>query len=130
MLLITDEVSDKKYDLIMDVVSFCYMKLIPSYDIDINILVKNTKEKNLKGWCQHNFGNEYEICVHNKLSTKELVKTLCHEMVHVKQNVNNEFFDETVWRGKKYHIHQLWEIEAYEMESVLYQEYYRNIKNG
>ena len=130
MLVITDKVSNRKHNLIMDVVSFCYMKLIPSYDININISIRNTKDKDLKGWCQHNFDDEYEIRVHNKLSIKELVTTLCHEMVHIKQRVKGELVNDMTWRGKKYTEEQPWEVEAYAMESILFQEYYRNIKNG
>ena len=55
------------------------------------------------GWCMMEDTNrEFEIEVANNLSLKELVTTICHEMVHVKQYARKETcgYGEK-WKGKK-----------------------------
>ena len=43
------------------------------------------------GWCMMEDTNrEFTIDVHNKLTLKDFVLTICHEMVHVKQYTRKE----------------------------------------
>lgn len=66
------------------------------------------------------------IELHPGIGAKNILSTLAHEMVHVKQYINGELNDEmTLWKGKKvdsdkmdYWVHP-WEIEAYGIEAGL-----------
>jgi hypothetical protein len=66
------------------------------------------------------------IEIHPHLGSRRILETLAHEMVHVKQYIENETNDElTRWRGKKvdpdkidYWV-QPWEIDAYGRETGL-----------
>jgi hypothetical protein len=69
----------------------------------------------------------------------EMMSTLAHEMVHLKQYVKNELFDcsngiTTKWHGKLLNVKDSdyfdfpWEIEAYGKEVGLIHKYYRKYK--
>ena len=80
------------------------------------------------GWCMMEDTNrEFTIDVHNKLTLKDFVTTICHEMVHVKQYARKETcgYGEK-WKGKKINpktaYYDLpWEKEAYKMQDSLAQ---------
>lgn len=78
---------------------------------------------------------EFIIRIDNYISLKRVLKTLTHEMIHVKQYTKNELYDylrdhnKSRWHRKivntnkvKY-INHPWEIEARSLESVLYKKY-------
>lgn len=66
------------------------------------------------------------IEIHPHIGSRRILETLAHEMVHVKQYIENETNDElTRWRGKRvdpdkidYWV-QPWEIDAYGRETGL-----------
>ena len=80
------------------------------------------------GWCQMEENNRmFTIEVHKKLGIKELVTTICHEMIHVKQYARKEMTDDlvengqAVWRGRKVNPNTKyydlpWEKEAYRLQ--------------
>ena len=81
------------------------------------------------GWCMMEDTNrDFTIDVHNKLTLKDFVTTICHEMVHVKQFARRETCGYGVkWKGKKI-THKTpyydlpWEKEAYKMQDKLAQK--------
>ena len=100
------------------------------------IHVKQTRSrKHMDGWAvgfatMEKVDTEYgklwwgiiELCNANP---KELVKTLCHEMVHMKQYLRKELsMDGMVWKGKDFseipYNDQPCEIEAYDLQEKLY----------
>lgn len=63
-----------------------------------------------------------EVCNQNP---KDIVKTICHEMVHMKQYLRKELsMDGLVWKGKNLsktpYDDQPCEIEAYDLQEKLY----------
>ena len=73
---------------------------------------------------------EFEIEMHNKLTTEDYITTLLHELWHLYQHVNGSLRDKRgkrFWRGIDHsdteYSDQPWEIDAYKMEKVLYNEY-------
>ena len=79
-----------------------------------------------KGWEL----DEITIEIDKKMGINELVTTICHEMVHVKQYARNEMTDECVqygaatWKGRKVNpkttYYDLpWEKEAYRLQDGL-----------
>ena len=91
------------------------------------------------GFCQYEDSNihprSFILEISNKLDGEELIKTVAHELVHVKQYVKNELRE----RYKPNHHHMWhqeliivnddnfydvpWEIEARELEDVLYKQF-------
>lgn len=69
---------------------------------------------------------EFLIELHPGIGARNILSTLAHEMVHVKQYIKGELNDEmTLWKGKKvdsdkmdYWVHP-WEIEAHGVEAGL-----------
>jgi len=79
------------------------------------------------GYCHGVGGKYYEISVNSDLSEEDIIKTVLHEMVHVKQYHKGELSlkkQEKVWRGAKWEGEDYrefpWELEAYELEEELY----------
>ena len=84
------------------VAQHCINKLMPRMrTLDISILFKKIPpQENTIGTCLMQDNNRtFEIEIQKGLSFDEIVKTVCHEMVHVKQYARNEMTDST-WKGK------------------------------
>lgn len=83
------------------------------------------------GYCLKLSKKHYYIAVSDYLSYEQLMLTIAHEFVHVKQYVTGELKSYSkqgkavdVWRGKMYsdigYYKQPWELEATEKEGDLY----------
>ena len=93
----------------------------------ITVNIKNLTDDAV-GWCMMEDTNrDFTIDVHNKLTLKDFVTTICHEMVHVKQFARKETCGYGVkWKGKKIapktpYYDLPWEKEAYKMQDKLAQ---------
>lgn len=127
-MLIVDVVGSNKTkrDIAYNVVYFMLQKLLPRLR-NIEIEVKFSKmNDDAVGYCMMLDNNrEYQLEISKDLNVKELVMTICHEMVHVKQYVRNEMKEgQMVWKKKpiasdtKYYDLP-WEKEAYTMQASL-----------
>lgn len=127
-MLIVDVVGSNKTkrDIAYNVVYFMLQKLLPRLR-NIEIEVKFSKmNDDAVGYCMMLDNNrEYQLEISKDLNIKELVMTICHEMVHVKQYVRNEMKEgQMVWKKKpiasdtKYYDLP-WEKEAYTMQASL-----------
>lgn len=100
--------------------------------IDIDFEIK--KKLDADGWCEWLDDNlrprEFKIQVRAEQSMSDMVVTICHEMVHVRQMARSELKEiyrgghYQVWKGKKLPIDtkyedQPWEKEAYKMQTRL-----------
>jgi hypothetical protein len=76
----------------------------------------------------------YEMEIDAKLSKKQFLISLAHEMIHLKQFAKNQMRDleskkMTRWHGEYYvednidYWRRPWEVEAHKGERVLYEEY-------
>lgn len=117
--------------LIEDVVMFMMKQLMPRIrNIEIDINLKKIGG-DVAGYCmQLDTNREFEIEVDKTLSVRDLVLTVCHEMVHVKQYVRKEM-DERGRRWKKAEISNdtpymelPWEKEAYRLQAKLAKAYW------
>jgi hypothetical protein len=69
-----------------EVVDFCRGQLGVPDEVYIDLQVIDLKEDGVVGWAfESGEDGEYEIEVEETLELKELITTICHEMVHVKQ---------------------------------------------
>ena len=72
---------------------------------------------NAFGFCQVDEDGEFLVHIHNDLVPTEYAKTLCHELVHVRQTLDGLFNGE------------LREEEAYVMEDILSKEFWDTLKS-
>ena len=121
------------------VAQHCIDKLMPRMrTLDISILFKKIPpQENTIGTCLMQDNNRtFEIEIQKGLTFDEIVKTVCHEMVHVKQYARNEMTDST-WKGKLRWRNRFikkntsysklpWEREAYRKQKTLSKSYYKS----
>lgn len=94
----------------------------------LDITIKITKKITEQGLCEFNQDFKYpeiEIYLNKETGEDEMIKTLAHELVHVKQFLRKELRvcnKEIYWKGQLSENEE-WEDEAYELEEKLYGEY-------
>jgi hypothetical protein len=102
-------------------------KLLPRFRT-LEITVNLKKLDGVFGYCLAETTREFELEVAKGLSLKNLVGTICHEMVHVKQYARKELhLTSYVWKkteiDEKTPYSKLpWEVEAFGMEDDLARE--------
>ena len=113
----------KQRELITDVAYFCVDKLMPRMKtLEIEIQINNLKAQAV-GYCMMQDDNRtFELEVDKKLDDDELITTVCHEMVHVKQYARNELGINDNHDGENYYDLP-YEKEAYELQEILIKEY-------
>jgi hypothetical protein len=99
---------------VQKVIRFCRSELGIMDSVKVEVSLEDLTEDNAHGWCIkptdfHNFKlNAYDIELEETLNDEEMLVTLCHEMVHVRQYSEGDKSDER---------------EAEELESVLADKY-------
>ncbi len=113
----------KQRELITDVAYFCVDRLMPRMKtLEIEIQINNLKDQAV-GYCMMQDDNRtFELEVDKKLDDDELITTVCHEMVHVKQYARNELGINDNHDGENYYDLP-YEKEAYELQEILLEEY-------
>lgn len=116
-------------DIVQKVVGFCIKEMMPrmrTLDIEIN-LVKIKSD--VTGFCMMRDTNrQFEIELSRDLTLKELVTTVAHEMVHVKQYARKELDGfGTRWKNARVkegttYWELPWEKEAYRLQDKLAQK--------
>ena len=114
-----------------DVVEWFVMNYLPRHKIDITIHHRGMLRDGVFGWvgvldCDYR-PREFEIEVHNRLTPKDYIQTLLHELWHVYQHVKGDLKDKhgiRLWKGVDHsatdYDDQPWEIEAHAIEDFLY----------
>ena len=96
-----------------------FMILSNRPDISIDIEFVNTPG----GGCIDMEDGEFLIEINKRLGVKSIIKTVIHEMIHVKQYAEGRL-TQTEWMGKPHpdlpYRELPWEIEAYAKERELY----------
>lgn len=117
-------------ELIVDVISFCLSRLLPRHrtiDIDVSI----TKSDGIADgymWAGDT-NREFFMQIDKTLSVPKIIRTVCHEMVHVKQHVRGECdLEGKRWKSRKIssktdYFDLPWEKEAFKMQDELAVEY-------
>lgn len=136
-----------KRKLAEDAISFSIKHLIPrvrSLYIEIDLIYKLLDKEQVYGDCVNNDTNdccnpkEFLIRVDSNLSTENFLKTIFHEMIHVKQYVRKELYDyvrKPGCRWKKQYFEDKyddshmtpWEIEAQKLENVLFSSFHDSL---
>ena len=131
MLIVGVTGSNKtKRDIAYNVVHYMIKQLMPRLrNIEIEVKL-TTLTGDAVGYCLMGDNNrDFELEIDKNLNIKDLVMTLCHEMVHVKQYVRKEMDDwnglaVARWKNKTVlpntNYYDLpWEKEAYELQAKL-----------
>ena len=91
--------------------------------LDIQIQLKDCKKQGIEGCCLHLDGNEFELEIERNLTLYDLVCTVIHEMIHVKQYARKELVDVNAvqyWKVRNCqdvtYMDQPWEKEAYRLQ--------------
>jgi len=117
-------IGKKRQHLISSVISFMEKELNLSnilIDVEVSYLFQNERAY---GFCSHSSANEYTIELDQTLDLYDLIETICHEMIHVKQYAFGELVDRGTKALYKNHLYEIddvsspWEQEAYEKESL------------
>ena len=110
-------------------VAFCAKKLMPKMNLDITVNL--CKPTGAMGYCcEADNKRTFELEIDKSQSLRELLETVAHEMVHVKQYARRELDpNKEVWMGKTYNPKDVnywdlpWEIEAHGREVGLFVRY-------
>lgn len=112
--------------LLDSAVSFAcsYLKL----DTDI-VIEFETLQKYQCGFCDYDEEfNEAIVTVAKRLSQEEIIRTVFHELVHVKQYETGRLKHNRIWKGKLFESDDYenfpWELEAYELEEKMMKTFY------
>jgi hypothetical protein len=100
------------------------------YKVYVCMAPKLRQRDGNNGICSKTGSKEISIAVDSALALPQLLMTLAHEMVHVKQYVRGQYRGELsrngkmkrIWLGKQYTVEYLkrpWEQEAFRRESEL-----------
>ncbi len=109
--------------LLDSAVSFAcsYLKLNSDFVIEFETL-----KKHQCGFCDYD-EDEIIVTIAKRLSEKDIIRTLFHELVHVKQYSDGRLNHKRMWEGKVYdcdYENFPWEIEAYELEEKMMKVFY------
>lgn len=127
----------RKRELAKSVVDFMISSLLPRHrTLNIEIILSNLqKETGVCGFCNAFSRRDFLIEVDKTLCIYDLIETICHEMIHLKQHARRElkrynYKEKSVlWKNKKYSIDSEnyndfpWEKEAYEYEFIYAKEF-------
>jgi len=117
------------------IVHWFIAKYLPRHKLDIVVHHRGLLREGAYGWCTVTDCNwrprEFEIELHNRMDIELYTKTLLHELWHVYQHVKGALRDKhgkRLWKGIDHtetdYSEQPWEVQARQMEEILYEEYY------
>lgn len=115
-----------KRQLAEDVVNFCIGELMPRMKtLEVGVQLSNDLDSHQYGFCCAIDTREFEIEVNAKLSDEDLITTICHEMVHVKQYARKELHvdNKTTYESFDEYLDLWYEKEAREFEVFLREKY-------
>ena len=114
-------------------------ELLPRFrtlDIEVKLKKFTKTDRDAIGWCLMEDNNRtFVIEINKDIGITELVTTVCHEMVHVKQYARKELkedYPRTLWFNKEYTDGRCypWELEAWKMQKILAHNYIKQQKLG
>ena len=125
---IPKNISFKFLDEVLDFAQY-YLGLDSDYIIKIVFL--GDLGDTVWGYCNGLEDEDYVIEVSSKLSSGDIVETIFHELVHVKQIIDGRLDDDgRTWKGKTYDTVKTpykelpWEIEAFELQKLMANEFF------
>jgi hypothetical protein len=119
-MIILDESVKNQYEMILaDVIPWAWAELSIPESVDITFHISDLQKDDERGHClcgfvdaTHRDVNEFEIHLADDIHRTDIMVTLMHEMVHVKQWISGQALDE---------------VEAEEREVKLFDKYLSEI---
>ena len=133
MLLSVNKVPKKLgTDTLNKVLDFAekYLKLNPKLEIHIDFIRTKKFLGQYEGIDEH--GETHYIDISEGESQEDIIRSIFHELVHVKQTEEGDLsLDGKSWKGKLYktdhmevdYEHLPWEIEAFKLEEKMWKEF-------
>jgi len=114
----------KEREIAEKTVYWCIRKLMPRMrTLDITLQLGKI---DAYGYCLQETDREYTLSIQRDLSLFDLISTVCHEMIHVKQYARKELRErqgKTMWKAKNHsntsYENAPWEKEAFKHETGL-----------
>lgn len=123
----------KEREVVEAVVHWCIKKLMPRVrTLEIEVKLTNCSSY---GYClEADDHKTFELEIRKGLNLYDLISTVCHEMVHVKQYYRKELCpSHKRWKTKRMpsdgldYMDQPWEKEAFKLEGVLALECFQEL---
>ena len=98
-------------------------------DLDVDLIIEfKILKAHHHGFCDY-YEDEVTITISRYISVEDIIRTLFHEMVHVKQYTDGrlEHGSSGIWLGSLYegeYEDLPWEIEAYDLEQKMMDAFY------
>ena len=122
-------------EIVQETVEWCLKKLLPRHrTIDVTVEIKKI---DAFGYCmeEDDKGRTFTLTICKGLGLFDLVSTVCHEMVHLKQYARRELRNvngKTMWKKKVYNNVNYWdapwEKQAFKEEVGLALECFQQMK--
>jgi len=103
------------------------------HDVFVDVIVSKDLSLGEAGYCNGIDDDQAEIEINGALRHQEIVATIIHELVHVRQVIRGDLVqgecgEPTTWKGQQYcgvnYVELPWEVEAHELEIELTERYY------
>ena len=114
----------KRQRTIEDALWFAKSYLLPRHKID-EIQIESWKDLPHDGDCYDADDRSFIIRVNKDLSKEDLLTTIFHEFVHIKQHIKKEFGGDVfgISNEEVAYMDRPYEIEAFRLEKELLEEY-------
>ena len=114
----------KQQRTIEDALWFAKSYLLPRHKID-EIEIESVWDLCADGDCYDADDRSYIIRVNKDLSKEDLLTTIFHEFVHIKQHIKKEFGDDVfgISNEEVAYMDRPYEIEAFRLEQEMLEEY-------
>tara|TARA_X000001036_G_scaffold148436_2_gene141113 strand:- start:208 stop:591 length:384 start_codon:yes stop_codon:yes gene_type:complete len=114
----------KRQRTIEDALWFAKSYLLPRHKID-EIDIESWKNLPHDGDCYDVDDRSFIIRVNKDLSKKDLLATIFHEFVHIKQHIKKEFGDDVfgISNEEVAYMDRPYEIEAFKLERKMFDNY-------
>lgn len=114
-------------ELAEQVIQFCIGKMLPrikTLDIMLELEGEDVFEDGTTGCCYALGHREFKMEICANQTEEDFIRSICHEMVHIKQYIRDEFIEEVIdYQTMAEYYNLPSEKEAYSMEEELYKEW-------
>ena len=124
MFIEFSKTNKKQQQIIEKALWFAKSYLLPRHRID-EIEIESVKDLHADGDCYDADDRSYIIRVNKEVSEQDLLTTIFHEFVHIKQHIKKEFGGDifSISNEEVAYMDRPYEIEAFELEKKILEEY-------
>ena len=124
MFIEFSKTNKKQQQIIERALWFAKSYLLPRHKID-EIEVESVKGLQANGDCYDSDDRSFVIRVNKELSEQDLLTTIFHEFVHIKQFIKKEFGGDifSISNEEVAYMDRPYEIAAFELEKKILEEY-------